>query len=187
MPAQTSLVRLSKFLSLVLRHHPERIGLQLDENGWADVAELLQKARQAGVPITKQSLDEVVDRSDKKRFAFSEDGKRIRASHGHSVPVDLQLTPVQPPDVLYHGTARKFLDSIRRDGLSPGARKYVHLAADAETALSVGQRHGKPLVLTIEAGRMQREGHVFYHSSSGIWLTDRVPASYLVLPSLHRE
>ena len=144
--------RLSKFLSLVLRHDPACIGLTLDAQGWADVDDLLQKANAAGVPLTRALLDEIVRTSDKQRFALSTDGTRIRANQGHSIPVDLALEPVAPPNVLYHGTVARFLPSIRRKGLRRGQRHHVHLSADRETASRVGSRRGEPVVLTVAAG-----------------------------------
>jgi putative RNA 2'-phosphotransferase len=173
------LVRVSKFLSLVLRHDPARIGLTLDPAGWAEVDELLAAAAGAGVEIDRETLARVVAESDKQRFALSPDGRRIRANQGHSVAVDLGLEPRAPPEVLYHGTASRFVDSIRESGLHPAARTHVHLSADEETARNVGQRHGKPVVLAIAAGRMHRDGRQFYMSANGVWLTDAVPAEYI--------
>jgi putative RNA 2'-phosphotransferase len=179
-----SLVRVSKFLSLVLRHQPDRIGLRLDDAGWADVSELLEKARQADLPLTRELLVEVVEKNDKKRFALSDDGRSIRASQGHSIAVDLGLAPVSPPEHLYHGTARHHLDSIRRQGLVAGRRNHVHLSGDTQTAMTVGRRHGQPVVLTVAAGRTERDGHVFYRSANGVWLTETVPLPYLEEPAL---
>ncbi len=176
------LVRYSKFLSLVLRHYPQRIGLALDRGGWANVAELLAKANAANVPLTLDLLQQVVAENDKQRFAFSPDGTRIRASQGHSIPVDLGLMPLTPPDILYHGTATKYVASIRQQGLRPRQRQYVHLSGDVETAVMVGQRHGMPIVLTIQAGQMHRDGHIFYQSANGVWLTDCVPPDFIQFP-----
>jgi putative RNA 2'-phosphotransferase len=177
-----SLVRQSKFLSLVLRHDPARIGLRLDEAGWADVDELLARAGEAGMPLTWASLREVVEQNDKQRFAFSPDGRRIRANQGHSLPVDLQLAPVSPPERLFHGTATRFLAAIREQGLTAQRRQHVHLSADPATAVAVGRRHGAPVVLTIEAGRMAVDGYRFVRSANWVWLTDVVPAPYIVFP-----
>ena len=138
------LVGMSKFLSLVLRHKPETIGLTLDANGWADVEELMERARQNGRPLTRPLLERVVAENDKKRFALSEDGTKIRANQGHSITVDLALKPQLPPETLYHGTASRFIASIRQQGLRPGSRQHVHLSVDEATATNVGQRHGKP-------------------------------------------
>jgi putative RNA 2'-phosphotransferase len=176
------LVRLSKFVSKVLRHDPESIGLRLDEAGWADVDELLSAANHAGVNIDRSMLDRVVAENDKKRFAMSEDGTKIRASQGHSVSVELGLAPVEPPEVLYHGTADRFAASIREQGLLPRARQHVHLSLDEATAVKVGQRHGKPVVVLVESGRMHKEGFAFYLSDNGVWLTERVPPKYLKKP-----
>lgn len=175
-------VRLSKFLSLVLRHHPERIGLLLDCDGWADVEDLLNRARAAGVPLTREVLDDVVRENDKQRFALDVENGRIRANQGHSIEVDLGLAALTPPALLYHGTARRSLESIRRSGLRAGSRRHVHLSATPETARTVGSRHGVPVVLTVESGRMARDGHGFYRSANGVWLTDRVDVGYLVFP-----
>jgi putative RNA 2'-phosphotransferase len=172
------LVSTSKFLSLVLRHEPEKIGLQLDSQGWVSINELLSKA--AGkLPLTVELLHEVVRTSDKQRFAISEDGTRIRANQGHSVPVELGLVPHVPPEQLYHGTATRFLDSIRRQGLLRGDRHHVHLSADTETAIKVGTRHGQPAVLIVHAGDMHRAGHVFFRSDNGVWLVAHVPPAFL--------
>lgn len=178
----SDLVRLSKFLSLVLRHEPERIGITLDSNGWVAVDDLLAAADRAGKPISREHLDLVVATNDKKRFAFSSDGSRIRASQGHSVEVDLDLPPAAPPERLFHGTATRFLDTIRAEGLRPQSRQHVHLSPDEETAIKVGQRHGKPVVLVVLAGELHRDGNVFYRSENGVWLTAAVPARYLEIP-----
>lgn len=173
------LVRLSKFLSLVLRHRPERIGLTLDAGGWANVDELLRRARASDEPMTRARLERVVRENDKQRFAFSADGTRIRARQGHSIDVDLGLTPVVPPDVLYHGTARRNLASIRTEGLLRRRRHRVHLSPNAATARRVGQRHGPPVVLVVAATTMHADGHVFYRTDNGVWLTEAVPPAYL--------
>ncbi len=176
------LVRLSKFLSYVLRHHPESIGLELDEGGWVRVDVLLAAAQQSGKTLDEGLLQQVVQQGGKRRFSFSEDGLRIRANYGHSIPVDLQLEPAEPPEFLYHGTARRFLGAIRREGLHRRGRNYVHLSLDEESAAQVGSRHGRPVVLVVEARRMHQAGHAFYCSQSGIWLTEEVPAQYLSFP-----
>jgi putative RNA 2'-phosphotransferase len=169
----------SKFLSYVLRHAPDSIGLALDAGGWADVAELLAKAAGAGKPMDRAALEEIVGTSDKKRFTLSADGSRIRAAQGHSVQVALGLEPVVPPETLFHGTTTRFLDSIRREGLKPGSRQQVHLSGDEATACAVGARHGKPAILRIAAGEMHRAGNLFYRADNGVWLTDSVPPHYL--------
>jgi putative RNA 2'-phosphotransferase len=175
-------IRISKFLSLVLRHRPEKIGLQLDASGWADVDDLLQKANRAGVRLDRELLEYVVATNDKKRFSFSQDGTRIRANQGHSIPVDLGLSPVSPPPELYHGTVERFLERIRSEGLLAQNRNYVHLSKDRETAEKVGQRRGKPVILIIPAGRMHGEGYKFFLSENGVWLTAKVPAEYIIFP-----
>lgn len=176
------LVHLSKFLSLVLRHDPGTIGITLDPSGWVPVDELLSAAARSGKQITREQLDEVVATNDKKRFAFSPDGTLIRASQGHSVEVDLGLAPVEPPERLFHGTATRSVEAIRAEGLVRQSRQHVHLSPDEETAIRVGQRHGKPVVLIVRAGQMHRNGHAFYQSDNGVWLTASVPPEYLEIP-----
>lgn len=173
---------LSRFLSYVLRHNPDAIGLTLDRQGWAKVDELLERARAAGVPLDRATLRRVVAENDKQRFALSPDGERIRARQGHSIPVDLGLPPVQPPEFLYHGTARPNLPSIRRQGLLRGKRHHVHLSPDEATALQVGRRHGEPVVLRIRAGEMHRDGYRFYLTENRVWLTEHVPPRYIDFP-----
>lgn len=172
-------VRISKFLSLVLRHKPEEIGLVLDQNGWASVDELIALAAVRGTKLSRHLIESIVAESDKKRFAISEDGTKIRANQGHSVDIALGLAPQTPPERLYHGTATRFLDSIRESGLHSASRQHVHLSSDLETAEKVGRRHGKPVILTVESGQMARDGHHFYLSENGVWLTAAVPAKYL--------
>jgi putative RNA 2'-phosphotransferase len=179
--------KLSKFLSLVLRHQPQKIGVSLDRQGWAQVDELLEKANAHGVLLTEELLREIVEQNDKRRFALSDDGCQIRASQGHSVPVVLGLEPVTPPALLYHGTATHYVDSIKQTGLRPGKRQHVHLSTDAETATAVGRRHGKPIVIAIKAGEMHAAGYPFYLSANGVWLTDSVPPEYLTIPVLSLE
>lgn len=173
-----SLIRLSKFISLVLRHDPGKIGLTLDPNGWADVDELIAKSSRFG-QLDRATLEKIVVENDKKRFAFSPDGTKIRASQGHSIGVDLQLEPVTPPEVLYHGTAERFRDSILEKGLIPGNRQHVHLSKDMETARVVGAQHGKPLIFQVDSGAMSRDALAFYLSENGVWLTNAVPVKYL--------
>lgn len=174
-----ALVRRSKFLSLVLRHEPQKIGIVLDEAGWVAVDELLAKAAAAGRAMTRAQLAEVVATSDKRRFAFSEDGLRIRASQGHSVAVDLGLPPREPPPELWHGTASRSIASILRTGLDKRARHHVHLTADRATAVAVGARYGVPVLLRVAAAAMAADGHVFHCSDNDVWLVDAVPAEYL--------
>ena len=175
------LVRTSRFLSLVLRHDPGRIGLALDGAGWARVDDLLARAAQAGTPVTPAELRETVETNDKRRFALSADGARIRASQGHSVAVDLGLAPQRPPDRLFHGTARRHLASIQAAGLVPGRRQHVHLSADEATAVAVGARHGAPVVLSVDAGAMHGQGFPFYRSANGVWLTAAVPPTFVTV------
>lgn len=180
---EKEIIRTSKFLSLVLRHEPERIGLKLGEAGWVGVAELLHAVNANGVTLTLAQLQHIVATSDKKRFAFSEDGQRIRANQGHSVEVDLQYPPQTPPEILYHGTATRFLDGIRKDGLQKMGRHDVHLSAETKVTLQVGGRHGKPVLLTIRAGDMQRAGFVFRCSANGVWLVNHVPPQFIEFPN----
>jgi putative RNA 2'-phosphotransferase len=176
------IVKTSRFLSLVLRHRPESIGLALDEAGWASIAELIERAGSAGRPLTEELIHSVVETNDKQRFALSEDGLRIRARQGHSIPVDLGLEPVEPPAVLFHGTATRFVGSIMKQGLRPRSRQHVHLSPDHETAVRVGKRHGQPIVLRVRAGEMSSAGREFFLSENGVWLTDAVPAEFIELP-----
>lgn len=178
MPADP-VVATSKLLSYVLRHRPDSIGLALDAQGWTGVDELLARLAAAGHKVDRALLERVVADNDKQRFAFSEDRSRIRASQGHSVAVDLALAPVEPPDVLYHGTASRFLKSILAIGLRAAGRHHVHLSADIGTAKRVGARHGFPAVLRVDARRMRADGIVFYRSDNGVWLTAAVPPRYL--------
>ncbi|GAK57491.1 probable RNA 2'-phosphotransferase [Candidatus Vecturithrix granuli] len=179
---QPSLVKLSKFLSFVLRHNPASIGLSLDPAGWAQVDELVMAARKAGKPLTQELLRHIVTQNDKQRFSLSTDGQKIRANQGHSLAVDLGLEPLTPPDALFHGTATRFLPSIQKEGLLPGGRLHVHLSPDEQTAIKVGQRHGKPVVLNIQAARMAACGYQFYRSANGVWLTNRVPVEFIMFP-----
>jgi putative RNA 2'-phosphotransferase len=174
--------RISKFLSLVLRHEPEKIGIVLDEHGWTDCNELIQAAGRHRVQFDRATLLEIVRTNDKKRFALSEDGTRIRANQGHSVKVDLALTPQPPPETLYHGTVEKLIDAIRSTGLQKGERHHVHLSPNLITATKVGQRRGKPMILNIRASAMAEAGHPFYLSDNGVWLTDTVPPEFIEFP-----
>ena len=176
------LVKISKFLSLVLRHQPERIGLRLDEQVWVGISELVDGARRAGMELSIELVQEVVQKNDKKRFKISEDGSRIRASQGHSISIHLGLEPVEPPEILFHGTASPFLPSIREKGLTRRSRQHVHLSPDERTATRVGRRHGKPVVLRIQARRMHDQGYVFFFSENGVWLTGSIPVSYIEFP-----
>ncbi|HEX4419347.1 MAG TPA: RNA 2'-phosphotransferase [Kofleriaceae bacterium] len=179
-------VQISKFLSLVLRHDPAKIGIELDDAGWTEVDGLLEACAAHGVAILPDELRHLVTTSDKQRFALSPDGTRIRANQGHSVPVELGLVAVAPPDRLYHGTVHEALDGIRARGLEKRARHHVHLSADAATAAKVGQRRGALFVLEIRAGEMARAGHAFYRSDNGVWLTDHVPVAFIDEPAALR-
>ncbi len=177
-----SAVRSSKFLSLVLRHQPQTIGITLDAAGWTDVDALLRALAQHGHPLTRAQLGELVASSDKQRYALSPDGARIRANQGHSVEVELDLPVVAPPARLFHGTVAAVLPAIREQGLVKGARHHVHMSADLETATKVGGRRGAPVILAIRAEAMAEAGHVFYRSANGVWLTDHVPPAYIEFP-----
>lgn len=179
-PEQTT--RTSKFLSLVLRHEPSAAHVTLDSAGWVPVDELLAGCAKARRPLTRDNLEHIVTTNAKKRFEFSEDGRHIRASQGHSVEVELEYAPQIPPPVLYHGTATRFLDSIRTQGLLKMQRHLVHLSAEIKVAMDVGTRHGKPVLLTVLAGEMQAAGHAFFRSTNGVWLVEHVPAQYLQIP-----
>jgi len=179
MTSKNDIVSTSKFLSLVLRHQPHKIGLVLDEAGWVPVDQLLAKLANAGKPLRIEQLREVVQSNDKQRFGFSADGLRIRANQGHSIDVELGLTAMDPPAVLYHGTASRFIASVMASGLDKRQRHHVHLTADAAIATSVGQRYGLPVLLLVDAAQMHADGHTFYRSANNVWLTDHVPVRYL--------
>jgi putative RNA 2'-phosphotransferase len=176
-------VRLSKFISYVLRHKPDSIGLTLDSQGWASIDELIEKSNASGTMFGRVDLLKMVDDNDKKRFSVSNDRQRIRAAQGHSITVELGLMAQEPPHVLYHGTATRFVGSILAEGLKPQSRQQVHLSADETTAHRVGQRHGKPAILTVEAHLMHAEGFQFFLADNGVWLTDHVPPAFLGLTS----
>lgn len=171
--------RISKFLSLVLRHKPETIGITLDENGWTPVTTLMEKLSLAGTQIDIDILKHVVDTNAKKRFAFNDTFDKIRASQGHSITIELGYQPQVPPEILYHGTAAQYIESILSTGLNKGSRHQVHLSADINTAISVGKRHGKPVVLEVAAQKMHKDGYAFFVSENNVWLTDNVPPGYL--------
>jgi putative RNA 2'-phosphotransferase len=173
------LVKQSRFLSLVLRHDPDRVGLALDPAGWVEVSALLAALAAHRRPMSRAQLDRLVAESDKQRFAFDATGTRIRANQGHSVPVDLGWAAAEPPAVLFHGTHPGALAAIRREGLRPMQRHDVHLSPDRETATRVGARRGRPVVLVVDAARMAGDGHSFRVSGNGVWLTDAVPPGYL--------
>lgn len=181
MISESQNTKISKFLSLVLRHKPKTIDLALDENGWTDVSVLIQKMNSSGFSISKEVLQYVVDTNAKSRFSFNPDKTKIRANQGHSLQVDLGYEPQRPPAILYHGTAEFSIESIFKTGLEKRSRHHVHLSADIETAISVGQRYGKPVVLKVATSLMFHEGHIFYLSENNVWLTDHVPSKYLTL------
>ena len=173
-----SLESTSKFIALILRHKPDAIGIGLDEHGWANVDELI-----AGInkqqPFTMQDLEEIVATDNKQRYSFNEDKTLIRANQGHSRPVDVELEKVEPPEFLWHGTGKKYEESIDKIGLIPKSRLYVHLSGDAETAGNVGRRHGKPVIYKVKSGEMAKDSYIFYCSVNGVWLTKEVPPKYL--------
>ena len=176
-----NLKKMSTFLSLVLRHKPETVGLTLDEGGWLEVEALLTALNNQGKPLSLQELKRLVETNDKKRFEFSPDGARIRASQGHAVTVDLSLESIPPPEILYHGTVEKFLGSILKKGLQPRGRHHVHLSANRKTARSVGSRRGDPIILRVQAQEMAEAGFDFFRSVNGVWLTEHVPPNYLAV------
>ncbi len=173
--------RISKFLSLVLRHQPSLIGITLDENGWTDVSELLQKTLAFGFYIDKSLLNYIVENNPKKRFAFNATLDKIRASQGHSLKIELGYENQEPPEILFHGTSINSVESILNQGLLKRNRQHVHLSKDTETATKVGQRHGKPYIFEVLAKKMFSEGYKFYLSANGVWLTDHVPVEYLII------
>jgi putative RNA 2'-phosphotransferase len=176
----SKIVKTSKFLSLILRHKPETIAAKLDSEGWLSIDELIAKSK---TPLTRELIEEVVVTNDKKRFTISEDGNFIRASQGHSINVDLQFKAIEPPSILYHGTATRFLASILKEGLTPQNRQHVHLSATKTTAVAVGKRHGKPVILTIDAASLFKGGQEIYLSENSVWLTNAVPVSAIKVES----
>lgn len=174
--------RISKFMSLVLRHQPDKIGIELDGAGWTDVDELLSAMARHGKRVSRDMLDYVVQSNDKQRFSWSEDGKRIRANQGHSVDVDLGYESADPPEILLHGTPTRFVDDIRHGGLMKMARHHVHLHVDEKTSLAVGQRRGKPVLLKIRAQEMASQGYEFFVTPNKVWLTAEVPPEFIEFP-----
>ncbi|SHE78923.1 RNA 2'-phosphotransferase [Dysgonomonas macrotermitis] len=171
--------RIGKFLSLILRHDPQKIGIELDEQGWAKVSELIEKCKKHRYHFSREDLIEIVETNDKQRYSFNEKRSKIRANQGHSIDIDLALSPTEPPEYLYHGTATRFLSSIMEQGIVKGSRQHVHLSKNKETADKVGSRHGKPAILTIMSGKMYTDGILFYQSENGVWLTDYVDTKYI--------
>jgi putative RNA 2'-phosphotransferase len=172
-------VKISKSLSYWLRHRPAAGGLELDGSGWAPTASVLEALARSGIECDQSRLDLMVRRSDKQRFEYSSDGSAIRARQGHSVEVDLGWPPAAPPEFLYHGTVDRFLAAIRLEGLRAMKRHHVHLSHDVETALAVGSRRGRAVVLRIDSGAMAKQGRVFYLTANGVWLTEHVPAAFI--------
>lgn len=174
-------IRISKFLSLVLRHKPESIGIRLDENGWTNLETLINHFNESGTPVSKEIIRYVVEKNSKKRFAFNEDETMIRANQGHSVEIELGYAPVEPPAVLYHGTPETAVNRILENGIQKRERHHVHMSADIDTAKSVGQRYGKPVILQIEAHKMHEDGFHFFVSENHVWLTNDVPPRYIIV------
>ena len=174
--------RISRLLSLVLRHQPETIGITLAEDGWTNVDELIAAINRHGQALDFETLEEIVETNDKKRFAFSEDREMIRANQGHSVEVNLGYPPTPPPEILYHGTVAKFLPDIRENGIHKGQRHHVHLSALLEVANTVCKRRGQSVILTVLAIDMHAAGHIFNLSANGVWLTDLVPPQFINFP-----
>lgn len=173
-------IKLGRFLSLVLRHKPETIGITLDKNGWTDVEDLIEKVKISGRYIDMEVLERIVRENNKQRYTFDETMKKIRANQGHSINIELNLEEMSPPEILYHGTAMKYLESIREKGLLKRNRQYVHLSKDIETARSVGQRHGEAVILPIDIEGLKNIGHKFYLSKNKVWLCDDIPSEYIL-------
>lgn len=176
---EKSLVKVSKYLSKHLRHQPERLGLKLENGGWIDVEDLLAACRRNNFPISLETLNEVVEKNDKNRFSFDETKTKIRANQGHSIEIDLQLAPIAPPEILFHGTNEKSVSAILKHGLLKMARHHVHLSVDEKTARNVGARRGKPVIFAVDAAAMHKEGYEFFVSANGVWLVETVPPKFL--------
>ncbi len=174
---------ISRFLSLVLRHDPSKIGITLDQQGWIAVDVLLHQLNDHGKNINFETLKEVVADNDKKRFAFNEDQTKIRASQGHSIKVDLKYKSIEPPEFLYHGTVPKFMDAIKENGLLKMTRHHVHLSESRDTATKVGARRGDPIILSIRSGEMFKAGYSFYKSENNVWLTNHVASEFIIFES----
>ncbi len=173
------LIKISKFLSLILRHKPESIGVSMSPHGWVKINELIQAAEKHRIYFNKKLIDQVIKEDNKQRFTYSTDGESIRANQGHSINIELELKPSKPPKILYHGTASRFMENIRKKGLLKMNRQHVHLSLLKKTAYDVGKRHGKPIILIIDANRMTKDGYDFYLSKNGVWLTEHVAPQYL--------
>ena len=172
--------KLSKFISLILRHKPEEIGITLDDFGWAKVEDLINGINKSGKKIDMEILEEIVRTDNKQRYSFNEDKTKIRANQGHSIPVKVDLKELEPPETLYHGTATKSLKGIQKQGIKSMSRLYVHLSKDFETAKQVGTRHGECVILVINAKRMYEDGIKFYLSENGVWLTEYIDTKYIL-------
>lgn len=179
MDRQKNLTKISKYMSLILRHRPDVIGLTLDPHGWAGVRELIRGIQGKYPEFSREMLEEIVRTDEKQRYSFDQHGMRIRANQGHSVHVDVDMEEKDPPEILYHGTGRKSQSSILAKGLLPGSRLFVHLSGDTETARKVGKRHGDPVIFIVHAGQMARDGYTFRLSANGVWQIPQVPAKYL--------
>ena len=179
-------IKLSKFLSLILRHKPETIGITLDKNGWVDIKELIEKIKLSDRYIDIEILERIVREDDKNRYSFDEKKEKIRANQGHSIKVELNLKEVIPTTILYHGTATRFLESIREKGIIKGNRQYVHLSKDMETARNVGRRHGKVIILPIDIEGLKKIGHKFYLSENNVWLSDDIPSKYILWKKINK-
>ena len=171
--------KVSKYISLILRHKPEAAGIVLDEHGWADINDLITGVSQRYPKFNIGYLKTIVETDDKQRYSFNDNGTKIRANQGHSIPVDVELEAVEPPEYLYHGTGQKYVESIDEQGLVPKSRLYVHLSQDEETAVNVGTRHGNPIIYIVQSGQMFRDGYEFFKSVNGVWLIKHVPTKYL--------
>lgn len=180
-------VNLGRFISLILRHKPETIGIQLDENGWADVNELITGVNQYGKNIDREDLERIVRENSKKRYIFNKDKTKIRANQGHSLNVEIELKQAIPPNILYHGTGEKSVQSIQKSGINKRNRQFVHLSAEVDTAINVGSRHGKPIVFQVNSKQMYEDGYVFYLSENMVWLCDEVRPQYCEIISIKSE
>lgn len=174
-----NLENISRYMSLILRHKPDVIGISLDEHGWANVNEFINGIAKNNAGFNMESLEEIVRTDSKQRYSFNDDKTLIRANQGHSIPVDVELKEKEPPEYLYHGTGEKYVESINRQGLIPKSRLYVHLSKNVKTAESVGERHGRPIVYLVHSCKMYKDGYKFYLSANGVWLTKKVPVEYL--------
>ncbi len=174
-----NLTVISKYISLILRHKPEVIGIKLDEHGWADVNELISGIKKEYKELDMKTLEEIVRTDNKQRYSFNDDKTKIRANQGHSINVDVELEEKEPPEILYHGTGRKYMESIEKQGIIPKSRLYVHLSSDKLIANNVGARHGEPVIYEVDAKRIFKDGYKFYMSANGVWLVRKVPAAYL--------